>query len=117
MAISGMLITTDWLDPADDEVMNSNAETLLEWAEDEAHRRGLFHPFIYPNYASGSQSVIERSIDTKALRKIEEIRRVYDPNHILDKLWHGGFKIPLNANQEEEEGVGDWIYHTSRTEL
>ncbi|KAF5382383.1 hypothetical protein D9757_009809 [Collybiopsis confluens] len=111
-----MLITTDWLDPADDEVMNSNAETLLKWAEDEARRRGLFHSFIYPNYASGSQSVIERSTDPEALRMIQEIKRVYDPNRILDKLWHGGFKIPLDTNEEEEE-VKDWIYDTSRTEL
>lgn len=108
-----MLITTDWLDPADDEYMNNNAETLLKWAEDEAHRRGLFHPFIYPNYASGSQSVIERSTDPDALGKIREIRKAYDPHRVLDKFWHGGFKIPLGTNEKVE----DWMYDTSRIEL
>ncbi|KIK52949.1 hypothetical protein GYMLUDRAFT_179541, partial [Collybiopsis luxurians FD-317 M1] len=104
-----MVITTDWLDPADDKVMNTNAETLLEWAEDEARKRGLFHPFIYPNYASGSQSVMERSTSPEALRKMGVISRMYDPKGVLNELWRGGFKI---SRRGELEG---WVY--DRVEL
>lgn len=98
-----MLITTDWLDPADDDIMNTNAETLLKWAEDESQRRGLFSPFIYMNYASGSQSVIARSTSEEKLKKMREVKKKYDPDGILAELWHGGFKIQAEVGKRALE--------------
>ncbi|KAJ3729313.1 hypothetical protein C8R42DRAFT_160828 [Lentinula raphanica] len=89
-----MLITTDWLDPADDLIMNTNAEALLKWAEDEAQRRNLFSPFIYMNYASGSESVMIRTTSQETLERMMWVKQMYDPQGLLDELWHGGFKLP-----------------------
>lgn len=95
-----MLITTDWLDPSDDHIMNTSAEALLKWAEDEAKRRGLFSPFIYMNYASGSEPVMVRSTDDQTLKKMIQVKKMYDPQGDLDKLWHGGFKLPRTEEHE-----------------
>ncbi|GAW01067.1 ATP-dependent DNA helicase [Lentinula edodes] len=105
-----MLITTDWLDPSDDHIMNTSAEALLRWAEDEAKRRGLFSPFIYMNYASGSEAVMVRSTDGQTLKKMIQVKKMYDPQGDLDKLWHGGFKLP----QTEEHGP---VTNYDRSEL
>ncbi|KAF8827915.1 hypothetical protein HHX47_DHR4000570 [Lentinula edodes] len=105
-----MLITTDWLDPSDDHIMNTSAEALLKWAEDEAKRRGLFSPFIYMNYASGSEAVMVRSTDGQTLKKMIQVKKMYDPQGDLDKLWHGGFKLP----QTEEHGP---VTNYDRSEL
>ncbi|KAJ3800875.1 hypothetical protein GGU11DRAFT_742095 [Lentinula aff. detonsa] len=94
-----MLITTDWLDPSDDNIMNTNAEALLTWAENEAQRRDLFSPFIYMNYASGSESVMARSTNHETLKKMIQVKKTYDPQDSFDALWHGGFKLFQNEGQ------------------
>ncbi|KAJ4482430.1 hypothetical protein J3R30DRAFT_3459408 [Lentinula aciculospora] len=107
-----MLITTDWLDPSDDDIMNSNAEALLRWAEHEAKQRGLFNPFIYMNYASGSESVMVRSINDEALQKVIRVKEMYDPQGFLDDLWHGGFKLQRIGYTADDALMAPFRYHT-----
>ncbi|KAF5360067.1 hypothetical protein D9758_007587 [Tetrapyrgos nigripes] len=90
-----LIITTNWIDPADDVVMKVNSQALLEWAENEAQARGIFHPYIYMNYAYGGQSVLERSVDEESLRRMREVKMAYDSSGVLDELWPGGFKLRL----------------------
>ncbi|KAK7033922.1 hypothetical protein VNI00_012546 [Paramarasmius palmivorus] len=99
-----MLITTDWLDPSDDAPMKACSQALLHWAENEARKRGLFHPFIYMNYATGSQRVLERTTKQSTMERMQETQKRYDPNGILRKSWIGGFKLPL---QEQERDVSE----------
>ncbi|THU92995.1 FAD-binding domain-containing protein [Dendrothele bispora CBS 962.96] len=95
-----MLITTNWVEPIDDDIMKSTSQLLLQWAEDEARARGLFRPFIYMNYAFGSQSVLERSVDEESLQKMCRVRETYDPAGVLEGLWRGGFKLPGRSSLE-----------------
>ncbi|KAL0579493.1 hypothetical protein V5O48_002535 [Marasmius crinis-equi] len=95
-----MLITTDWLDPADDMVMTQNSKELIRWAENEATRRGLFMPFVYMNYAAGYQSVLPRSTG-KNLRRMMEVKDAYDSDGLLDELWVGGFKLPQQKHEHD----------------
>ena len=88
-----MLINTDWLDRADDAAMTESSKKLIQWAETEATRRGLFRPFIYMNYAAGYQSVISRATG-KNLERMLEMKEAYDSDGLLDDLWLGGFKLP-----------------------
>jgi hypothetical protein len=73
----------------------------LKWAEDESQERGLFHPFIYMNYASGSQDVMTRSTSHETLQKMRNVKKMYDHEGTLDQLWHGGFKIQLKEDENK----------------
>ncbi|KAG7093432.1 hypothetical protein E1B28_007111 [Marasmius oreades] len=95
-----MIFTSDWLDPADDEVMIESSRQLIHWAETEATHRGLFHPFVYMNYAAGFEDVMVRSTG-KNLKKMMEVKKVYDPNDLLDETWMGGFKLPRKKQEHD----------------
>jgi hypothetical protein len=105
-----LVIIVNWIDPADDVVMKASSQALLEWAENEAQARGLFHPYVYMNYAYGGQPVLERSVDEESLRRMWKVKKTYDASAILDELWPGGFKLP-KASRRQGQVVLD------RTEL
>lgn len=50
-------------------------------------------PFIYMNYADGSQDVIKHYGNANA-EKLRKVAGSYDPNGVLQKRVPGGFKIP-----------------------
>ncbi|KAK1224657.1 hypothetical protein PQX77_012402 [Marasmius sp. AFHP31] len=95
-----MLINTDWLDTKDDTAMTESSRELIQWAETEAVRRGLFRPFVYMNYAAGYQNVISRATG-KNLERMLEVKKTYDPDDLLDELWLGGFKLPRQKREHD----------------
>lgn len=49
-------------------------------------------PWLYLNYAHGSQKVLE-SYGVDNVRRIKEAAAKYDPEGVFQKFWSGGFKI------------------------
>lgn len=88
------LFLISWTDPTHDSVMNRASRTLGAWSESLARQRGILNDFVYLNYANDEQDVYGRSVSTRDLERMREVKGVYDKEGILGQLWRGGFKIP-----------------------
>ncbi|KAJ5559034.1 hypothetical protein N7535_009098 [Penicillium sp. DV-2018c] len=97
-----MLILVTWSDPADDRAMEAATDRLGTLAEKEARKNGMLADFIYMNYANGEQKVYERSVTPEDLTRMLQVRDAYDPGRTMEKLWHGGYKLP----HEDVHGTG-----------
>lgn len=64
----------------------------MDWMEREAQRRGLLSRWLYLNYARPDQPVYE-SFGEENHAELKSIKEKYDPENILGRLWHGGFKL------------------------
>ncbi|KAK7460697.1 hypothetical protein VKT23_009412 [Stygiomarasmius scandens] len=89
-----ILCYISWKDAADDGVMNQATRDLETWSEEAARERDIFSNYLYLNYANGEQPVYARSVSKKDLAKMMSVKRKYDAEDILGRLWAGGFKLP-----------------------
>ncbi|KAJ7446929.1 hypothetical protein B0H11DRAFT_2083860 [Mycena galericulata] len=87
-----LLAALFWTDPADDEIFNNTFETFTVWAQQEATSRGFMTPFIYMNYALGTQDVMA-SVGSQNEKKMRQIKSTYDPKDLFGKFWVGGYKL------------------------
>lgn len=71
--------------------MKEASKRLLEWSTDTAKERGLLNRFVYMNFASNQQSVLE-GLGPENLSRMKKIKQKYDPERLLD-LWRGGYKL------------------------
>ncbi|KAL8910197.1 MAG: hypothetical protein Q9171_004495 [Xanthocarpia ochracea] len=92
-----MNVAIMWSDEADDERIMAAAERIIERARNVAREMGLVSRYIYQNYASRGQDVFG-GYGVENLRRLREIRRVYDPDGVFQRLQPGYFKL---------EGEGD----------
>ncbi len=53
---------------------------------------GLWHPYIYQNYAGKGQDVFD-GYGEENRKRLREIRGKYDPEEVFERLVPGGFKI------------------------
>lgn len=90
----------EWTNPDDDAVLEEAAHELGALAEAEAHKRGILNDFIYLNYADGKQPVYEHSIIPDDMKKMRKVKNAYDPAGMFNKLWRGGYKLPLESHDE-----------------
>ena len=58
----------------------------------EAKKQGVYHDFIYLNYAGPYQSVIP-SYGKEKLEILKSVSKKYDPTAVFQKLQPGGFKL------------------------
>ncbi|KAJ7068998.1 hypothetical protein B0H15DRAFT_138774 [Mycena belliarum] len=86
------LVSALWSEPADDGIIKEKMLELMEWVERTARARGLLHPFIYMNYASGQQDVMG-GIGAENLQRMRRAKTLYDPENQFGKYWKGGFKL------------------------
>ncbi|KAF3066808.1 putative FAD-linked oxidoreductase, partial [Trichoderma lentiforme] len=103
-------IRMEWANPDDDAALEEAAYELGTLAETEARKRGILNDFIYLNYADGSQPVYERSVTPGNMEKMREIKKAYDPAGIFDRLWRGGYKLPVergNMSQTDADNKHD----------
>ncbi|KAL7907598.1 hypothetical protein GGI35DRAFT_454455 [Trichoderma velutinum] len=103
-------IRMEWANPDDDAVLEEAAYELGTLAEIEARKRGILNDFIYLNYADGKQPVYERSITPGDMEKMREVKKAYDPAGIFDKLWRGGYKLPVESHimsRADENSIHD----------
>ncbi|KAF9461956.1 hypothetical protein BDZ94DRAFT_1166826 [Collybia nuda] len=79
-------------DPKLDKALDKWAHDTVNWGAQAAKQKGLFAPWLYLNYALPDQDVYG-SFGAANARRLRSIRDKYDPNHVLRKLWPGGFKL------------------------
>jgi FAD/FMN-containing dehydrogenase len=81
-----------WDDAAKDNKLQQAALDFMSAAKAEAKKRGVYHDFIYLNYAGPYQNVIP-SYGKEKLARLKAIAKKYDPTAVFQKLQPGGFKL------------------------
>ncbi|KAL2831968.1 hypothetical protein BJY01DRAFT_226223 [Aspergillus pseudoustus] len=85
-------VTHGWSDAADDARFESLNDEIMDKVIAIAKERGLYHPFIYQNYAGPRQDVFA-GYGAENRAKLAEIQRKYDPEGVFTKLQPGYFKV------------------------
>lgn len=86
------LVTASWSDPADDDVVNSVGQKLIEDVDAASKASGVFHSFKYLNYAAKWQDPIG-GYGPENVAKLKAASKKYDPFRIFQKAVPGGFKL------------------------
>lgn len=81
-----------WSNPADDALMHKVGYAILERGVEEAKKMGLWHRYIYQNYAGREQDVFA-GYGGENRERLVEIQRRYDPEGVFSRLLPGGFKV------------------------
>jgi hypothetical protein len=81
-----------WSDKADDEIAMQTSHNVINKSVALAKERGLWHPFVYQNYASRNQDVFA-GVPLENRKRLKEIQRKYDPENIIQRLKPGYFQL------------------------
>jgi hypothetical protein len=87
-----MLSWGQWDNAEDDEVVKAAYEKFEAKSTHLIKEKGLYHPWIYMNYANEKQDPYA-GVGEVNRKKLKEIQKKYDPKGIFDKLQPGYFKI------------------------
>jgi hypothetical protein len=87
-----MNLNWGWASPTDDATVYAAVDRFVSRSVGLATQRGLDNRFIYINYASQDQDVFG-GYGKDNERKLERIRREYDPVNVFESLWTGYFKL------------------------
>lgn len=80
-----------WKDANDDKAVHEMSHRVIDRSVSLAKERGLWHPFIYQNYASKNQDVFGGFPPENRLR-LKEIQKKYDPEQLFTRLKNGYFQ-------------------------
>ncbi|KAM7192416.1 bifunctional solanapyrone synthase [Naviculisporaceae sp. PSN 640] len=83
-------ISTYWEDPAFSQQIVDASKEFVESVEREAKREGVYHPFVYENYAAAWQDPLKSTGNLEQLRKVA---RKYDKEGMFTRQVVGGFKL------------------------
>jgi hypothetical protein len=86
------LISSTWDTEADDAEIDSVIMTLKAQIDDTVKAHGLFHDWIYLNYAGDFQDPLG-SYGAANAERLRAVSRKYDPNQVFQKMVPGGFKL------------------------
>ena len=86
------LITLTWASSADDALVNSFGENLLNSFEQVTKAAGVFNQFKYLNYAGAFQDPLD-SYGAANKAKLIAASKKYDPAGFFQKAVPGGFKL------------------------
>ena len=86
------LFALTWDNPADDAVVQEVARTLDADAVQFTKSRGLWHRWVYLNYAAEWQDPITGYGEENKL-KLQETSKKYDPHAVFQRNVPGGFKL------------------------
>ncbi|KAH0835162.1 hypothetical protein AYO21_10323 [Fonsecaea monophora] len=75
-----------------DQAVLDMQSTILGKIKDEAIRRGLYHPFLFANYAGTFQDVVG-SYGESSVKYLSKMIDKYDPDRVFQQLKPGGFKV------------------------
>ncbi|EED16129.1 conserved hypothetical protein [Talaromyces stipitatus ATCC 10500] len=78
--------------PERDHELITLQQLVLSTIKKEAQARGLYHQFLFANYAGPFQDVIG-SYGEKSVNFLRRVADKYDPDHVFELLKPGGFKI------------------------
>jgi hypothetical protein len=86
------LLNIMWEDEADDALVYAQAKELFAQVDAKAKELGVYHSYIYLNYAAPWQDPISGyGADPK--RQLQETSKLYDPTGVFQKNVPGGFKL------------------------
>lgn len=87
-----VLLVNAWIQPRYDleqvDIMKKTLEKALKRAKD----MGVYHPYVYLNYAAEFQKPI-RGYGEKRRGWLKEVSAEYDPYQVFQKQVPGGFKL------------------------
>lgn len=86
------LISATWDTAADDAEIASAAKSLNSQIVNAAKAKGLFHDYVYLNYADDFQDPIG-GYGAANKARLRAVSRKYDPNQVFQKNVPGGFKL------------------------
>lgn len=95
-----ILLAVTWQDASQDSAIYKDAKAFIDNITAESRKRGLASTYIYMNYASPYQKVIEGYGSTN-VAKLKSIAKKYDPMEVYQRLQPGGFKLngaPFGSN-------------------
>ncbi|CAK4034243.1 bifunctional solanapyrone synthase-like [Lecanosticta acicola] len=95
-----------WSDPSAGPNILATQRRIIDESRQLAERRGLGHPFLYQNYAYGSQDVFA-GYGGENRDRLEQVQRDYDPDGVFTDLQPGYFKLRLRGG-ELSTGPGLW---------
>ena len=100
-AMNLALLPWTWDNASDDEFMYATIRAAVEQGEAWAKELGVYHPFVYANYAGPWQDVWG-GYGEENVKGLRELQRRYDPAEVFVKggLCGGGFKL----NEKREDG-------------
>jgi hypothetical protein len=84
--------TVSWDRPEDDDIMREVSHRIIDRTIALGKKRGLYHPFLYQNYAAAQQDVMS-SYGQENKDKLLAIQNKYDPHGVFSKLQPGHFKL------------------------
>jgi len=80
-------------DGNEDELVGKVGKRIVERSEMVAKEMGLWHPYIYINYADGEQDVFQ-GYGEENRERLRRIQRKWDPEGVFGaRLQPGGFKV------------------------
>lgn len=82
-----------WTNAADDGLVNSTLQALLEGINSQARELDGLDPYLFANYAGRDQAVMA-SYGTASVERMRKVSQAVDPKGIWSKLVPGGYKIP-----------------------
>lgn len=82
-----------WANAADDGLVNSTLQALLESINSQARELDGHDPYLFANYAGKDQDVMA-SYGTASGERMRRVSQAVDPKAIWSKLVPGGYKIP-----------------------
>ncbi|EER42304.1 FAD binding domain-containing protein [Histoplasma capsulatum H143] len=87
-----VLVNVMWADRADDEAVLNAVSDIINAVKYEAESSKKLNKFIYMNYASQFQNVIE-SYGSASYERLLQVARRYDPSRVFQELQPGYFKL------------------------
>ena len=80
-------------DGREDEVVSAVGKRIVQRSEKVAKEMGLWHPYVYLNYADGGQDVFA-GYGGENRERLREVQRKWDPEGVFgERLQPGGFKV------------------------
>ncbi|PQE22132.1 oxidoreductase FAD-binding protein [Rutstroemia sp. NJR-2017a BBW] len=87
------LVSVTWFTEADDALVNSAAQSLMDAVNAAAKKLNGLDPYVYLNYAGKNQNPIA-SYGAKSVAQLKQTRNKYDPKKVFTNQVPGGYKIP-----------------------
>ncbi|WEW56587.1 hypothetical protein PRK78_002034 [Emydomyces testavorans] len=81
-----------WQNTVDDDAIRKVLDRIIAESDARAKTSGLYHEYLYMNYASQYQKVVP-SYGTENHERLVEIAKKYDPQEVFQKLQPGYFKL------------------------
>jgi hypothetical protein len=102
-----VLIHTIWMDSGRTEEVKDNMRTFINQAQQLARQMGVYHPYLYLNYAESFQDVMS-SYGPESVDFMIRTSQKYDPIQLWQRRVPGGFKLPRRRGSPAPGQAGQY---------